>query len=185
MIKKAIVPLADGLEEIEAITIIDILRRAKIEITTAGLTNNSILGSHNIKIESDTTIDKIDSDNFDIIVLPGGMPGTINLMNNQKVIQLIQDMNNSNKIIGAICAAPMVLYHAGILDNKKFTMHPGVIGKIPLSPLPDQIMEDGNIITGQASGAAVLFSLKLVEKICGSPVKQEVNKGVLYKLIDS
>jgi len=177
-----LVPLAQGLEEIEAISIIDILRRGNIEVTTVGLDSLEILGSHNIRFFADELLENINPAKYDGIVLPGGMPGTLNLKNNELIISIIQDFHKNKKFIGAICAAPMVLEKAGILEGKNFTIHPGVIDDIRLKPQKDQYIEDGNILTGQASGAATLFALQIVKKLQGENMMNMVNEGVLFKI---
>lgn len=179
--KKVLVPLAQGFEEIEAISIIDILRRGDLEVTTVGLYSLEIVGSHEIEILADALLADINPDEYDGIVLPGGMPGTLHLNENNEIVNIIKDYFKAGKFIGAICAAPMILEKAGILENKKFTIHPGVKDDISLKPLDAQVVEDGNIITGQASGAAVTFALKIVEKLQGIAKMEQVNKGVLFK----
>ena len=181
--KKILVPLAKGLEEIEAISIIDILRRGDIEVVTVGLDSVEILGSHNIKIIADTMLEKVSADSFDGIVLPGGMPGSLSLKKNAKILSIIQKYNQEGKLVGAICAAPMVLEEAGILDDRMFTIHPATIPNITLKPENQQVVEDGNIITGQASGAATLFGLTLVKYLQNHDKTLSVNKGMLYNLI--
>ncbi|MFP4548204.1 MAG: DJ-1 family glyoxalase III [Fidelibacterota bacterium] len=179
---KILVPLAEGLEEIEAISIIDILRRGGAEVTTAGLDALEIRGSHNIVIKADEILANLEHDNFDGVVLPGGMPGTLNLKNDTRLKTMIQKMNDAGKLVAAICAAPMVLFEAGVLKYKKFTIHPGEKDKVKYIPENQQVVEDGNLVTGQASGAAVLFALTLVKKLFGKEKMDAVNKGVLYKL---
>ena len=179
--KKILVPLAQGLEEIEAISIIDILRRGDLDVTTVGLDSLEVLGSHNIKIMADAMLVDIDPDKFDGIVLPGGMPGTLRLNENEIIESILRDYFKKDKFLGAICAAPMVLEKAGVLENKKFTIHPGVIEDITLSPLDSQVVENGNVVTGQASGAATAFALKVIEKLQGKEKMEQVNKGVLFK----
>ncbi len=181
MKKKALVLLANGLEEIEAITIIDILRRGNIEVTTSSLDKIRVRGSHDIIIEADTNLSAVSSEIFDAIILPGGMPGSENLKNDRQVIQILKNMNNQGKIIAAICAAPMALYEAGLLDNKKFTMHPAVSEKIPLKCSSEQVICDQNIITGQASGAAIIFAFKIVENLLDLQSVNEINQSVLLK----
>ncbi len=178
---KILVPLADGLEEVEAITIIDILRRGGADVVTAGLTAKTIHGSHDILIQADELIENLTIETFEGIVLPGGMPGTLNLKKNKYVLRALQKLNEQGKLIAAICAAPMVLYEAGILYGTTFTMHPGVEDDIPLTPKNEQVVEYGNIITGQASGAATFFALRLVEKLFGKEKMEAVNQGVLFK----
>ncbi|MEA3522313.1 MAG: DJ-1 family glyoxalase III [Campylobacterota bacterium] len=178
---KILVPLTQGHEEIEAISIIDILRRAEIDVTTVGLDSTKIIGSHNIEIKADILLEKIDANEFNGIVLPGGMPGTLHLKHSDSIKKIIQTMHQDDKFIGAICAAPMVLENAGILTDKKFTIHPGVIDDIDLTPESARVVEDGNIITGQASGAATLFALTIVKKLKGEKMMNKVNAGVLFK----
>ena len=179
---KILVPLAQGLEEIEAISIIDILRRGGAEVTTAGLDSTNILGSHNITILADKLLSNIDENDFAGIVLPGGMPGTLHLKNNPKVIKIIKKFHIEGKLVSAICAAPIVLFQAGILFDKKFTIHPGTRKEVPLQSETSQVVEDGNIITGQASGTATLFALTIVRKLFGQEKMDNVNKGVCYNL---
>ena len=178
---KILVPLAEGLEEIEAITIIDILRRGGADVTTAGLEALEIHGSHHISIKADEILANLEHETFDGIVLPGGMPGSLNLKNDTRLKTMIQKMDESGKLVAAICAAPVVLFEAGVLKYKKFTMHPGEKDKVKYIPQNKQVVVDGNLVTGQASGAAVLFALKLVEKLFGKEKMESVNQGVLYK----
>lgn len=178
---KILVPLAQGLEEIEAITIIDILRRSGADVTTAGLEALEITGSHQIEIKADKILANLNHEKFDGIVLPGGMPGTLNLKNDTRLKEMIQKMNNSGKLVAAICAAPMVLYEAGVLKYKRFTMHPAEKDKVKYIPEEEQVVEDGNIVTGQASGAAVFFALTLVKKLFGPEKMDAVNQGVLFR----
>ncbi|MFA5519866.1 MAG: DJ-1 family glyoxalase III, partial [Spirochaetota bacterium] len=120
---KILVPLAPGFEEMEAITVIDILRRAKLNIVTAAISENPVKGSHNIKITADTMLNE--NDKYSAIVLPGGMPGTNNLKDDKRIISLIKSINKSGGITAAICAAPIVLAEAGVLSGKKYTCYPG------------------------------------------------------------
>lgn len=179
--KKILVPLAQGLEEVEAITIVDILRRGGAQVVTAGLDSKTILGSHKITIYADELLETVKNNEFDGIILPGGMPGSLHLKNDERVISLIKKLHQKEKLVAAICAAPMVLYQAGVLENKSFTIHPATRNEVPLNSQPTQIIEDGNIVTGQASGAATIFSLTLVKKLFGQEKMNEVNKGVCYK----
>jgi len=179
---KILVPLAQGLEEIEAITIIDILRRGGAEVVTVGLDSKTITGSHNITILADELLAEVTEIDFDGIVLPGGMPGTLHLKNDVRIIEIIKKLHIDGKLIAAICAAPMVLFEAGILFGKKFTIHPGTRNEVPLKSEITQVVEDGNIVTGQASGAATIFALTVVKKLFGQKKMDEVNTGVCYKL---
>jgi 4-methyl-5(b-hydroxyethyl)-thiazole monophosphate biosynthesis len=165
---RVIVPLAEGFEEIEAVTIIDVLRRAGIEVTTVYLKKNPITGSHAITILADKNIDEISAAEFDCIALPGGMPGSENLKEDSRVIALIRELNSKNKIIAAVCAAPIVLSHAGILAGKRATCFPGYesyLTGVTISPGP--VVRDGKVITGKGPGCALPFALELVEAFSG------------------
>lgn len=160
---KVIIPLAEGVEEIEAITIIDVLRRADIDVVTATLTDLQVTGSHNIPIIADKKIEELKSNDFDAIVLPGG-PGHKNLIKSEIVTKFVKEINQNDGYIAAICAAPTVLAAIGILDGKNATCYPADKERLTGAnyvPLP--FVVDGKIITGQAAGSAMSFSLKLVE----------------------
>jgi protein deglycase len=130
--KKVLVPLAQGCEELEAVTIIDILRRADIEVTTASLDDKPVRASRNTVLIADTTLDKAMAHEFDMIVLPGGLPGADHLRNDVRIIGLLQKMAKAGKYTAAICAAPMALAAAGLLTNKNATSYPGVLQKMKL-----------------------------------------------------
>jgi len=176
---KIIVPFAEGFEEIEAVTIVDVLRRASIDVTTVCLKENPVTGSHNIKISCDRNISDIDPSDYDFIILPGGMPGSKNLKENGSVIDIIKDIDSRGGFIGAICAAPMVLGHTGVLDNKTATCFPGFedqLGKADHRPEP--VVVDGNIITGKGPACAVPFALRVIEMIKDKDTAQEIGKGM-------
>jgi 4-methyl-5(b-hydroxyethyl)-thiazole monophosphate biosynthesis len=177
---KVLVPIASGFEEIEAITIIDVLRRAKIEVVTAGLDKRSVLGVHGVEIKTDVHIDDVKSDDFDMIVLPGGMPGSSNLAENSSVLKLLGQMNESKKYIGAICAAPMALDRAGVLKNS-FTCYPSFETNIKHTGYigSEDVICDENIITSRGPGTAIKFSLMIVEKLCGKELSNSVKAQLL------
>ena len=167
MAKKALIILAEGFEEIEAITAIDILRRAQIETVAAGLNNKIIRGSHGIKINADVLLDEFKADT-DALLLPGGSPGAENLAKSAKVASLINKMFKKGSIIGAICAAPaLVLEPTGILKHKKATCYPGMenLFSAEVRFSQEAVVCDGNIITSRGPGTALAFSLKLVEML--------------------
>jgi len=181
MSKKAIVILADGFEEIEAISVIDILRRAGIEVTVAGLHDTSIKGSHGITLIADQNLDDIDSD-FDACILPGGMPGATHLANSKKVNSLIQLMHKEQKIIAAICASPaVVLATSGILEGKSATCYPGMESNFDKHTRfeEDAVVVDGNIVTSKGVGTAIPFALAIIEELVGSEGKAKVAKAIL------
>lgn len=159
---KVLVPLAEGFEEIETVTVIDILRRAGIETVTAALKKNPVTGSHGIPIIADILLDE--NTEFSEIVLPGGMPGSTNLKNDKRIINIIRTISKAGGLTCAICAAPIVLSEAGILENKKFTCYPGYENEITEGIyINEAVVSDGSIITGKGAGCAPLFALKIVE----------------------
>jgi 4-methyl-5(b-hydroxyethyl)-thiazole monophosphate biosynthesis len=131
---RVIVPLADGFEETECVTIVDILRRAEVEVVTASLKEEIVQGAHKIKLLADTSLDGIDPIEFDAIVLPGGFPGFKNLKEDERVLNMIREMNNESKYIAAICGAPSVLIKADILRGEKATVNPA--GREKWKPMP-------------------------------------------------
>lgn len=181
MAKKTIIILADGFEEIEAVTVIDILRRTGIEVTVAGLDNIEIKGSRGLKVRADKKLAESGSD-FDACVLPGGAQGANNLAASQRVTELIQKMDRDKKIIAAICASPaVVLTAAGILKNKTATCYPGMqenFGK-ETTYKEQVIVIDGNIITSRGPATALEFSLVIAEKLAGKETAGKVRKAVL------
>ena len=180
---KVLIYLATGFEEIEAVTVIDLLRRANIDVTVAGLEKGSITGSHGISIMPDKYYEQINPDNFDYLVLPGGQPGTNNLKNDQKVLETIRKFQKENKLIGAICAAPTVLNEAKILDNKKVTSYPSEKDTFTSAQYKESpVIKDGNIITSRGVGTAIDFALSLIAEIKGNEVKQEVSSKILWKI---
>lgn len=175
---KILVPLADGFEEIEAVTIIDILRRAGMETVTAALKSNPVKGSHNISINADKIFDE--NEDFDIIALPGGMPGSDNLKNDIRIINIIKKISKSGGITAAICAAPIVLSKAGVLKDKKFTCYPGYEEEISEGKfINEPVVSDGLIITAKGAGCAPLFALAIVELVKGKQTAQELKKQIM------
>jgi 4-methyl-5(b-hydroxyethyl)-thiazole monophosphate biosynthesis len=163
-----IVPLAEGFEEIEAVTIIDVLRRAEVQVTAAFLKKNPVMGSHAISVTADKNIDDIRMSDIDGIVLPGGMPGSSNLKVDKRIISLVRELSGAGKITAALCAAPLVLGYAGILKGKRATCFPGFEDQMTGAlHVPDPVVRDGNIITGRGPGCAIPFALELVAVIAG------------------
>ena len=180
--KKVLVPLADGFEEIETVTIIDILRRAGVEVTVAGIKPGTLAGSRNIKLVPDTTLDKVQDQEFDAVVLPGGQPGVNNLRKDSRVLEVVRRFYEKKKLVGAICAAPLVLRDAGLIKGVKLTSYPGVASELTNSKYETtRVVIDGNFITSRAPGTALEFSLKLVELLIGKNKAEEVSEMVLAK----
>ncbi len=175
------VMLADGFEEIEALAVVDILRRAEVDVKTVSVYNQkSVTGSHNISVNADIMLDEID-DNYNMIILPGGMPGTINLKNNETLENILKDAYKNGKYLAAICAAPMIYGELGFLSGKKATCFPsfekhlnGAIFKL------DSVCFDGNIITSRGAGTAHEFAFKIVEILKSKDVANELRVGMLY-----
>jgi len=179
---KVVVPLAEGFEEIEFSTIVDILRRAGIAVTVAGLKEGGINGAHGIRVTPDTLIDKVSADDFDAIVLPGGNPGYVNLGKSEKVLNLVRGMHEKNKYVTAICAAPSVLAKAGVIQGKRATIFPGMEDTLTgAQHSKERVVVDGKIITSQGPGTAMEFAIKLVEVLAGKNKAEEVEEGVLVK----
>jgi protein deglycase len=173
---KILVPLANGFEEIEAVNVIDILRRADMEVVTTGLKEGLVEGSHKIKVLPDTTLDKIDYRDYDGLVLPGGAPGFVNLGNDERILKMAREMDREGKVVGAICAAPSVLIKAGVLQGRKATVSPS--GKAQVQACAnfseERVVVDGNLVTSRSPGTALEFALKLVEVLAGENKMQMV-----------
>ncbi len=181
--KRVLLILAPGYEEMEAIAVVDILRRGGIEVVIAGLNEGPVPSARDVKILPDTTLDEIAGQSFDMIVLPGGLEGTENLANDPRVVAMLQTQLKEGRPVGAICAAPTVLERHGLTKGWRLTCHPVAHSAIKEAELQDQkVVEDGLIITGQAAGSAVKFAFKLLERLAGKAKVEEVNKGVLADL---
>ena len=182
---KALVFLAPGFEEIEACTIIDILRRCNVDVTVVGLVPQLVEGAHGIKVIPDKFINQVSGKDFDSIVCPGGAPGYLNLQKNQRVLQIVKEAFASGKLVAAICAAPAVLATAGILNGKECTIYPGMESELIRGggkPKNLLVVEDGNIITSQGPATALPFTLKLAERLVDKKIAREVKKNTLTDL---
>ena len=178
-----LIPLEPGFEEIETITVVDILRRSGARVTIAGIIDGMIEGSRGVNLYADESINNINPQNFDLIVLHGGQPGTDNLKKDHRVSVLLNKMANEKKLIGAICAAPIILEENGFLNNRKRTSHPSVKGLLSGDfYLEDRVVVDNNIITSRSPGTAMEFAFKLVELLFGKDRITIVNKGVMANL---
>ena len=177
-----LIPISNGFEEIEAISIIHVCRRANIEVTIAAVEDLTTIGAHNIKIQADCKIEDISSDDFDMIVLPGGLPNAFTLADNEKVQSLLKEFKLKNKKIGAICAAPYALHKADVL-NENFTCYPSFENKIKIDGYHknDAIVIDNNVITSQGPATAMIFALEIVNILCSEEIYTEVKNGLLVK----
>ena len=179
---RALVPLAQGCEELEAITITDLLVRAGVEVTTVGLDDQPVIASRGTRIIPDKNIDAVVGEIFDLIVLPGGLPGADHLRDDERVRVLLKNHANHDKLIGAICAAPKALAAAGLLNGKKATGYPGVLDAISNATIeisPSAIEIDGKVVTSRGPGTAMDFALTLIELLEGSAKREEVNKQLV------
>ena len=175
-----LVPLAQGCEELEAVTIIDLLRRAEINVVTAGLDSNPVTASRNTVLIPDTDLDTALKDNYDMVVLPGGLPGSDHLDNDARIKELLTKMANSEKFTAAICAAPKVLSSAGLLKNKKATCYPTVLESNSDTDITDEaVVIDGKVITSRGPGTAMDFALSLIEALEGKEKRDEVEMALV------
>jgi 4-methyl-5(b-hydroxyethyl)-thiazole monophosphate biosynthesis len=178
--KSVLVPLANGSEELEAVTVLNILRRAGIEAVSASLDGHPVHGSRGTMIIPDTSLDEALKRRFDMVVLPGGQPGTNNLKADARILKLVQGMAADDRFVCAICAAPSVLATAGLLDGKRATSFPGSLDSFPkVSRLHQAVVEDGKIITSRGPGTAMDFALTLVERLAGKVKRDEVEAGLV------
>lgn len=174
--------LANGFEECEALVPLDILRRADIVIKTVGVGSNTIIGAHDISVNCDTITKDLPKDNLEGIILPGGMPGTINLENDKAVQSFIDYCFDNNLLIAAICAAPSILGHKNLLNGKKATCFPGFENDLLGANVCNQsVVRDGNIITSFGAGAAFEFGFEILSAIKGESFAESLKKQMKYK----
>jgi 4-methyl-5(b-hydroxyethyl)-thiazole monophosphate biosynthesis len=180
-IMKILMPLADGFEEIETLTVVDILRRAEIDVTMAGLREGLIEGAHKVVVRPDAVLDEIDSKDFDGIILPGGYPGYVNLGEDERVLNMVKEMDRAGKYVAAICCAPYALIKAGVLQGRKATVSPSGRKEVSAAAqyCEDRVVVEGNLITSQSPGTAMEFALKLVEVLAGEGVMRRVKAQTL------
>jgi 4-methyl-5(b-hydroxyethyl)-thiazole monophosphate biosynthesis len=174
--------MADGCEEVEGLTVVDIARRAGIEIEMISITGaKQVTSSHKVTFQTDTTKAEADFASYDGIVLPGGMPGTIHLGEDETVDRVIREFASAGKLVAAICAAPSVLGQAGLLDGKKATCHPGFEEKLTGADCAtDQVVRDGNIITSRGMGTAIPFALEIVRYFQDDAAVDKIKTGLVF-----
>lgn len=180
--KTAAVLLADGFEEIEALTVVDLLRRASVYVDTVSITDEYMVhGAHGINVQTEDLFDEVNFVEFDMIVLPGGMPGTTHLNEHSGVRRVVKDFAESGKYVAAICAAPGILGGLGLLKGKRAACYPSVEEKLSgavIMKVP--VVQDGNIITSRGMGTAIDFSLKLVEILTDKVKADELAESIIY-----
>lgn len=179
--KKVYIFFANGFEEVEAITVVDVLRRAGADVKLVSINwDNNVEGAHGLKIVCDCIFDRCNFDDADLLVLPGGMPGTDNLRNHLGLIELVKEANKKGTNISAICAAPIILGKNNLLVGKKATCYPGCEGLLNgATVLKEKVVEDGNIITSNGPASALDFSLSLAKRLFGEEVANSVAKAML------
>lgn len=178
--KKVLMLVADGFEEIEAVTLIDVLRRADISITVTALKGDKIQGAHGITILADQKIDEVKSLDFDMVLIPGGMKNTLSLCESPLVKKILIEMDNQKKIIGAICAAPLVLHKANLLKGS-YTCYPGIEEDIGgnLKRSENRVVVFENVMTSQGPATAMEFGLIIVRKLLGEKKYHDVKDALL------
>lgn len=179
---KIAVFFGEGYEEIEALTVVDMCRRAKIETQMVSITGSvCVTGAHGIKVEMDVQYEDVDFDSLDMIVLPGGMPGTKNLEAHQGLMSQVDVFNEAERLLAAICAAPSILGHRGILKERKACCYPGFEKDLEDAQVVyDSVTTDGHVITARGMGCAIDFSLAIITALCGEEEAKAKAEAVIY-----
>ncbi len=183
--KKLGIFMADGCEEIEGLAVVDLVRRTgEIDITTISITDSKqVTGSHKITFFADALASEVDFDSLDGVILPGGMPGTLNLGASDTVNQVIKKFAAEGKMVGAICAAPSVLGQAGLLEGRHATCYPGFEDKLTgAEVLEDAVVIDGHIITSRGMGTAIDFGLAIIWYLCDDELMEKIKSGIMYDI---
>jgi 4-methyl-5(b-hydroxyethyl)-thiazole monophosphate biosynthesis len=176
-----LIPLAQGCEELEAVTIIDLLRRAEVKVITASLDEKPVVASRGTKLLADTTLDKVINENFDMVVLPGGLPGADYLNEDKRIHKILSKAVDNDCYVAAICAAPKVLASAGLLNNKKATAYPGVLealGNNAVEITGVAVQQDGKVLTSRGPGTAMDFALQIITCLLGNEKCKQVEAAL-------
>lgn len=183
--KKVLVMLADGFEVIEALSVVDVCARANIECHTCSIGEKEVISSHDIKIIADKSLQDGGLLTYDAIILPGGMPGATNLKNSVRVVELVKEYYSSGKIVGAICAAPIVLAKAGIVDGRLITSYPGFREQLGncIYKEDELVVVDNNIITSRGPATALAFALEIITKLGYEEEAKNIKEGMLINFL--
>jgi len=181
MTQRVLVPLAAGFEEIEAVTIIDVLRRAEVDVTSAALDELEVKGSRGIHVVADARLDSLDLDSFDAIVLPGGMGGTLRMLESSELLSALGRQRQAGRLTAAICAAPLVFERAGIVDGVPITSHPSVQDQLERGQVraEQRVVREGSVLTSQGPGTALEFALAVVAELCGANKSSELAQAMV------
>lgn len=183
MTETILVPLAPGFEEIEAVTVIDVLRRAELDVFVAGLAPGPVTGSHGITLATDGELGAVDPASLAMMVLPGGLPGATNLMEDERVLALLTELAGSQRSIAAICAAPIVLGRAGLLEGLEATCYPGFEDRLGgASAVQRRVVRSGRVVTSRGPGTALEFALELVAELAGRERAEELERAMLVSI---
>jgi 4-methyl-5(b-hydroxyethyl)-thiazole monophosphate biosynthesis len=176
----ALVPVANGTEEMEAVIIIDVLRRAKWDVTVAGIGGTNITASRKVKLAADVEWSKINPASFDVMAIPGGAEGARNMMASQSLLDAVRKHAGAGRLTAAVCAGPLVLQAAGVLDGRKATCHPGVRAELTRALAQnDRVVVDGRIVTSQGAGTCFEFALTLVRLVDGKEAADAIAKAIV------
>ena len=180
--KRAVILFAEGYETVEALLVVDLLRRGGVEVTMASITEDEFVrSSHGVNVEMDAVLGEVDVLDYDAIILPGGMPGTMNLGVDVAVTGALKQMNRDGKIVAAICAAPSVLGKCGILEGKKATCYPGFEDKLIGAEIVNKaVVTDGNVITSRGLGTSMEFGFELIKKLISEEKAEEVREQIVF-----
>lgn len=183
---RVLVPLAKGFEDIEAVTVVDVLRRGGVEVVTASISDSvEVESAHGIAVKADALFRDVSGDEYDAIVLPGGGEGTENLRHCEPLIVRLRRQNEERRLICAICAAPVVLVEAGVAEEgRHMTCYPSMMLELDRSYVNVPVVADGNLITGQAPGSAMLFALVILQTLVGEAKTRKISRGMVTDVLD-
>lgn len=178
---RVLIPLAQGCEELEAVTLTDLLTRAGVDVITAGLQQGPVTASRGMVLLPETTLEQVEGQQFDMIALPGGLPGADHLNSDQRLHRLLQEVYQQGGYVAAICAAPKVLATAGLLQGRSATAYPGTLEQTDanITRLADPVVVDGRVVTSRGPGTAMDFALQLIELLVGRARREEVEAGLV------